>query len=264
MTHDHLKIAEYEGVMEIALADEKNLNCLSDDLCTEFLSQLRVAESDKGIRTVVITGRGKLFCSGGDLKAFINIDESLDSRVGRMLRDVHNPMVMFIRSMSTPVIAKVNGPAFGAGLTLALCADIVYAAESAFFTLPFVEKLAAVPDMGTSWLLSRILGPARALALALTGEKISAGEAERMGLIWKSVPNEDLAPTVKAIAIRLARMPAQAVARTKYEMKLALFNSFEDQIELERQLQIAGFSGKEVAEAFAAVLERREPDFTKV
>ena len=85
-----------------------------------------------------------------------------------------------------------------------------------------------------------------------------------MGLIWKSVPDEDLASTVKAIAIRLARMPAQAVARTKYEMKQALFNSFKDQIELERQLQIAGFSGKEVAEAFAAVLERREPDFTKV
>ena len=167
---------------------------------------------------------------------------------------------MWTNNASLPIVASVHATAFGAGVTLALCADLVFAAESARFSFPFVPKLSAVPDMGTSWLLTRLLGPCRAFGLALTGDQISAREAEHWGMIWRAVPDEDLAATVKDQALNLAKLSPEVVARTKFEFNQAIGNTFEAQIELERQLQIACFQSSAVRETFRAVLERRIPN----
>jgi 2-(1,2-epoxy-1,2-dihydrophenyl)acetyl-CoA isomerase len=227
------------------------------------LDKLRSAKSNSAVSAIVITGEGKFFCSGGDIKAYENLEESRADKVGRVLADVYNPLVRLIFEMPKPVIASINGPCIGAGAALALAADIVFAAKSVSFSFPFVPRLAAVPDLGTSWHLPRLIGRGAALALTLTGETISADEAATMGLVWKSVPDEQLESVVHDYANRLARMPAGAVARVKFEMSQALGNSFDAQVALERQLQIACFSGEEVAEAFTALSERRQPRFRR-
>ena len=261
MTGEFIKSRQHENVLVLSLADEKTRNCLSEALCTELLDELRSASSNPTVSAIVITGEGKYFCSGGDIKAYENLAEPRAEKVGRVLAEVYNPLVKFIFEMPKPIIASINGPCFGAGAALALATDIVFAGESVSFSFPFVPKLAAVPDLGTSWHLVRLIGRGAALALALTGETISADEAARMGLIWKSVPDEQLESVVHDYANRLARMPANAVARAKFEMTWALINSFDAQVALERQLQIGCFSGEEVAEALSAISERRQPRF---
>jgi 2-(1,2-epoxy-1,2-dihydrophenyl)acetyl-CoA isomerase len=229
-----------------------------------LIAELNDVSADENTRAVLLTGTGKVFCSGANFKSILESDLAPVQHLDRMLLETYHPLIGLLTNMPVPVVAAVNGAAIGGGVTLALATDIVFAKQSATFAIRFLQKLGAVPDTGSSWLFARVLGPSRALALTATGEPISAQDAERIGLIWKAVPDAEFRDKVLGCAQQLARLPMQAFARTRALLRQAHMNTLGDHMEWERQQQLVCFAGAEVDEALSAVRERREPDFTKL
>lgn len=259
-----IEVSDYQSVRQLCLNDPTSLNSLSEGLATELSQHFTDAEADNSVRSIVLTGKGKTFCSGGNLKEFLQVAEPLDQYIQRLISELYTPLALQIRNLTKPIITAMNGPAIGAGVGLALGADIVFAAQSSYFSLPFVPALGVVPDMGSSWLVPRALGYNRALALALTGEKFSAEQAQVAGMIWKCVPDAELQQIVRTAAVKLAALPQQAVLRTKAAFANAQQNTFEQQLNLECELQTESFGGAEFQEGLAAFKQRRAPDFSKV
>src|SRR5437879_11406752 len=177
-----VQIMNRDGVCALTLDHMESRNSLSEELARELLAALARAATDPSVHSVLLTGRGTAFCAGGNLKQFAGVDEPLDRYIGRMLRELYTPLALALHRFDKPLIAAVNAAAVGAGVGLALCADVVLAASSAYFVLPFVPALGAVPDMGTSWLVPRLIGQPRALGLLLTGDRLSANDAQAAGL----------------------------------------------------------------------------------
>ena len=263
MTH-YIEVSDYQSVRQLCLNDPASLNSLSECLATELSQHLTAAQDDAEVRAVVLTGSGKTFCSGGNLKEFLQVAEPLDEYIQRLITDLYTPLAMQIRNFPKPIITALNGAAIGAGVGLALGTDMVFAARSAYFALPFVPALAVVPDMGSSWLVPRALGYSRALALALTGEKFSAEQAQAAGMIWKCVADAELEQVVRASALKLAALPQRAMLRTKAAFSQAHENTFAQQLDLECVLQTESFGGTEFQEGLHAFKQRRAPDFSKV
>jgi 2-(1,2-epoxy-1,2-dihydrophenyl)acetyl-CoA isomerase len=264
MPTTRIQITNREGVCVLTLDHVESRNSLSEELARELLTALASAATDPSVRSVLLTGRGKAFCAGGNLKQFAGADEPLNRYVGRIIRELYTPLALAMHRFDKPMIAAVNGAAVGAGVGLALCADIVLAASSAYFVLPFVPALGAVPDMGTSWLVPRLIGQPRALGLLLTGDRLSADDAQAAGLIWKTVADTELEGAALALAETLGALPVDAVQRTKLALAAARHNSFEEQLELERELQMCSFGGDEFREGLAAFREGRRPNFRKL
>ena len=263
MPTTRIQIMNREGVCVLTLDHVESRNSLSEELARELLTAFASAATDPSVRSVLLTGRGKAFCAGGNLEQFADADEPLNRYVGRMIRELYTPLALAMHRFDKPMIAAVNGAAVGAGVGLALCADIVLAASSAYFVLPFVPALGAVPDMGTSWLVPRLIGQPRALGLLLTGDRLSADDAQAAGLIWKTVADTELEGAALALAENLGALPVDAVQRTKLALAAARHNSFEEQLELERELQMSSFGGDEFREGLAAFREGRRPNFRK-
>src|SRR5512139_3687296 len=191
-------------VRTITLNRPATLNSFTAGMHAELLPALEAAAADAAVRCVVVTGAGRGFCAGQDLG-----DPAMtgDVDVGAVIERYYRPLATRVRTMPVPVIAAVNGVAAGAGANFALCCDFVVAARSASFIQAF-SKIGLVPDCGGTWLLPRLLGRARALGYAMTGDKLPAEEAARIGLIWQCVEDAALADTVAALADRLAGMPS--------------------------------------------------------
>jgi 2-(1,2-epoxy-1,2-dihydrophenyl)acetyl-CoA isomerase len=222
-------------------------------------NRLKIAPEELQAR---MCGRGdRLF--RGSLKDFMKLDEPPGQYIRRVIRHLYAPLALKIYQMPKLVVTAVNGPAIGAGVGLALLGDLVFATQSAYFSLPFVPALGVVPDMGTTWLVPRLLGYSRALGYALTGEKLAAAEAMAAGLIWRCIPDADFHEAVQAQTKALAALPVAAVQRTKRAFQQAHINSFDEQLKLEAELQSASFDGPEFQEGLAAFRERRAPDFTR-
>jgi 2-(1,2-epoxy-1,2-dihydrophenyl)acetyl-CoA isomerase len=262
MTNALIDISDNGAVRTLTLDDPASLNSLSEALATQLSAALSAAQQDAQVRCVVLTGRGKAFCAGGNLKDFMREEERLDHYIGRAIRKLYGPLALQLRDFGKPLLTALNGPAIGAGAGLALNADLVLATRSAYFSLPFVPVLGAVPDMGVSWLLPRRLGYARALGYALTGERLTAAEAVAAGLIWQCVEDDRFAAAVDAAAAKLAALPLQAVRRTRQALAQAHGNSLEQQLELEAELQATSFGSAEFREGLAAFKAHRAPDFT--
>jgi 2-(1,2-epoxy-1,2-dihydrophenyl)acetyl-CoA isomerase len=209
------------------------------------------------IRAVVITGSGRGFCAGQDLS-----DPAMVGKVdvGAVVERFYRPLALRVRTMPVPVVAAVNGVAAGAGANLALCCDFVVAARSASFIQAF-SKIALVPDCGGTWLLPRLVGRARALGLAMTGDKLPADEAQRMGMIWQCVDDVALMDTVMALATRLAALPSRALAETRRALDAAVCMDFGDAITLEANAQRELGSAADFAEGVAAFFAKRPPVF---
>lgn len=261
MTTSLIDVSDRDGVRTLCLNDPSSLNSLSEKLATELAQALTAAADESKVRAVVITGRGKLFCAGGNLKDFMAVNEPLDQYIGRVIRDLYAPLAAQIRTLPKPVLAALNGPAIGAGVGLALCADIVIATQSAYFTLPFVPALGVVPDMGASWLVPRLLGYSRALGYALTGDRLSADQAQAVGMIWQCVADAEFETAVQVLATKLAALPRSATQRTKHALQQAHCQTFDQQLALERELQMQSFSEADFLEGLAAFKERRPPHF---
>ena len=245
------------AVRWITLNRPAALNSFTAEMHRLLLPALNDAAADAGIRAVVITGAGRGFCAGQDLndpEMTGNVD------VGAVIERYYRPLATRVRSMPVPVIAAVNGVAAGAGANLALCCDFVVAARGASFIQAF-SKIGLVPDCGGTWLLPRLVGRARALGLAMTGDKLPAEEAQRIGMIWQCVDDAELQASVTALADRLAAMPSKALAETRRALDAAMPMAFADAITLEADTQRELGRGHDFAEGVAAFFAKRPPQF---
>lgn len=249
--------ARDEGVLTLTLNRPERLNAITDELLDALTAALRAAEEDAAVRAIVLTGTGRAFCSGQDLKAAAG-EGGVDVRA--KLREHYAPAIRALRSVSKPVIAAVNGPAAGAGFSLALATDLRIAAESATFVQAFV-RIGLMPDAGSTYFLPRIVGPARAAELMMLGDAIDAGRALEIGLVSRVVPDAELPAAAGAIAQRLARGP-RSIAYIKEALALSAGNDLEAQLQVEERLQEQAAATSDFFEGIGAFLEKRDPRFT--
>jgi 2-(1,2-epoxy-1,2-dihydrophenyl)acetyl-CoA isomerase len=247
-----------DHVATITLNRPDALNALTIVLKDELLAMLVQVSNDPTVRAVVLTGAGRAFCAGQDLRERLGPDAvPLDEEI----RERYNPIIMAMRHLDRPIIGAINGIAAGAGASLALACDLRIAAESATFLLAF-GRIGLVPDSGATWFLPRLVGSAKAAELALLGDPLSAADAERIGLVAKVVPADSVVAEARAIAERLADMAPQAVALTKWALQASWTTSLEEQLEMEAQLQGIAGATADHAEGIAAFVDKRPPRFT--
>ena len=263
MSYQTLIYARERCVAVITLNQPERLNPLSAVMVGEMRDALARVRADKTVRALLVTANGKLFSSGADLGSgsFDGHSQSRGVRAGEIMRDSINPMITELHELPVPVIIALNGGVAGAGVGLALAGDIIFAVRSAYFYLPFVKKLALVPDAGASWFLQRSLGSARTLALCLTGERLSAEKAEQWGLIHTCVDEENLWGAAMGMAQQLARLPAHGVIEARQICMAASQNDLRTQLEYEAERQQVLFDLPTLTEGVSAFFEKREPVF---
>lgn len=236
MSEPLILLSESGAVTTLTLNRPAAMNSFTTAMHAELLAALNRAADDEGVRGVVITGAGRAFCAGQDLTDPL---AAPGRDLGSLIETHYAPLVERLRSMPVPVVAAVNGVAAGAGANLALCCDIVVAARSASFIQAF-SKIGLVPDTGGTWLLPRLVGHARALGIAMLGDKLSSAEAAQMGMIWQCVDDNALADTAAALAARLANQPLRALVATRAALAAAqgmdLRSALAEEARLQREL----------------------------
>lgn len=261
-----VRYAVADGVATLTLDDPVRLNPLTMPLLQAALQALQQVHDDRSVRVLVLQGAGRGFCSGADLSTFSAGDVSAAQRaeaVSDLLEHGGGPLVLALNALPVPVLCAVQGAVAGGGVGLALAADVVIAARSAFFYLPFVPALGLVPDMGAAWFIQRALGPARAKALTLLGDRLGAEQAAAWGLIWACVDDDRLADETARLAARLAALPAHAAVETRALLREAAAHELPAQLDLERQRQRALVAGEAFEEGLQAFLQKRRPQFPR-
>lgn len=248
------------GVLHLTLNRPEKLNSFNTDMHLALRACLDRAAAKDEIRAVLITGAGRGFCAGQDLGDRDPRKAESAPDLGLTIEKYYNPLVRQIRALNKPVICAVNGVAAGAGANLALACDIVFAARSARFIQAFA-KIGLVPDSGGTWSLSRLLGEARAKALALTAAPLDAATAADWGLIWQAVDDDKLQETATKLAQELAQGPTLGLSLIKQAIQASATNSLDEQLDLERDLQRQAGHSHDYAEGVSAFLEKRAPKF---
>jgi 2-(1,2-epoxy-1,2-dihydrophenyl)acetyl-CoA isomerase len=244
------------AVRKLTLNRPAALNSFTQAMHRELRAALDAAADDAGVRCLVITGAGRGFCAGQDLN-----DPEVGSNVGQVVERIYKPLALRIASMPVPVIAMVNGVAAGAGANFALGCDLVIAARSASFIQAF-SKIGLIPDCGGTWLLPRLVGRGKAIGLAMTGDKLGAEAAERMGLIWTVVDDAALNDQTMALAGKLAAMPTKALAATRRTIDEAIMVDYASALSLEARVQNEMGAQADFREGVAAFLEKRSAKFS--
>jgi len=244
------------AVRKLTLNRPAALNSFTSAMHRELRAALDAAADDAAVRCLVITGAGRGFCAGQDLN-----DPEVGTNVGQVVERIYKPLALRIASMPVPVIAMVNGVAAGAGANFALGCDLVIAARSASFIQAF-SKIGLIPDCGGTWLLPRLVGRAKAIGLAMTGDKLSAEAAERMGLIWSVVDDAALNEQTMALAGKLAAMPVKALAATRRTIDEAIMVDYASALSLEARVQNDMGAQPDFREGVAAFLEKRAAKFS--
>jgi 2-(1,2-epoxy-1,2-dihydrophenyl)acetyl-CoA isomerase len=254
-----------DGAATIELNRPQALNAWNAQLGSDLLAALRQTEQDDAVRALVVTGAGRGFSSGADLKDISGGDETADGRpdVYKTLTERYHPIMHAIREMPKPVIAAVNGPAVGIGCSLALCCDLILAAESAYFLLAFVN-IGLVPDGGSSLFLPTRVGMARATELSMLGERLGAARALEWGLINRVIPDASLLGEAASLAARLAAGPTRSYAGTKRQLNNWLYSRMEEQLELEARIQQEMAGSDDFVEGAMAFAEKRPPRFAGI
>ena len=258
MTQDLVLSSVDNGVATLTLNRPAALNSFTTAMHAALLATLNAAADDASVRCVVLTGAGRGFCAGQDLG---DPAAAPGQDLGALIRDHYQPLIERLRSMPVPVVAAVNGVAAGAGANIALACDVVLAAQSANFIQAF-SKIGLIPDAGGTWLLPRLVGSARAMGLALLGDKLPAADAERMGLIWQAVPDDALATSAQLLAQRLATMPSKALVATRQAFAAAQRMPLSDALANEAQWQSQLGSAHDYLEGIAAFQQKRAPHFS--
>jgi 2-(1,2-epoxy-1,2-dihydrophenyl)acetyl-CoA isomerase len=250
------------GVATIALSRPQALNAWNKQLGLDLLTALGQVRETEQARAVVLTGAGRAFSSGADLKDFSGGDLTPDGRpdVYKTLTERYHPIMHAVRELPKPVVAAVNGPAVGIGCSLALCCDLVLAARSAYFLLAFVN-IGLVPDGGSSLFVPSRVGMARASEMALLGERVGAEQALQWGLVNRVVDDERLGEEAAALAERLASGPTRAYAGSKRQLNAWLYPRMAEQLELEAQIQREMAGSEDFVEGATAFLQKRPPAF---
>jgi 2-(1,2-epoxy-1,2-dihydrophenyl)acetyl-CoA isomerase len=249
-----------EGVLTIELNRPDSLNAWDQALGDQLRAAVEEAAGDDAVRAVVVTGAGRAFSSGADLKAGFEPTPEGVPDVRAALTERYHPIITGIREMPKPVLAAVNGPAVGIGCSLALACDLVLAAESAYFLLAFVN-IGLVPDGGSSVLVPERVGFARAAEMAMLGERVPARQALEWGLVNRVVPDGQLADEARALADRLAAGPTRSYAGSKRQLNAWRFARMQEQLDLEASIQQEMAGSGDFQEGVQAFLERRSPRF---
>ncbi|MCB8836375.1 2-(1,2-epoxy-1,2-dihydrophenyl)acetyl-CoA isomerase PaaG [Aurantimonas sp. VKM B-3413] len=263
MSEEPLLRETSEGVLTLTLNRPDKLNAFTPDMHRALHVALGDAAEDAAIRAVLLTGAGRGFCAGQDLG-----DRNPDAAdgppdLGETIETFYNPLIRAIRSLAKPVVCAVNGVAAGAGANIALACDIVLAAEGAKFVQSF-SKLGLVPDSGGTWMLARLIGEARAKALFLTAEPITASQAAEWGLIWRAVPDAELMVEARQLAEKLAAGPTFGLGLIKQAVHASADQSLDASLDLERDLQRRAGRSADYAEGVRAFLQRRKPTYSGV
>lgn len=249
-----------EGYRVITLNRPQRLNAFNEAMHAALRAALDDAEADETCRALLLTGAGRGFCTGQDLSDRVATGDSKRD-LGASLEAYYNPLVRKLRALPFPVVAAVNGVAAGAGANIALNCDIVLAARSAKFVQAFA-KLGLVPDSGGTWLLPRLVGMARARGLALLAEPLTADKAEDWGLIWRAVDDDALMTEAEKLCSQFAAAPTAGLALIKRILDASETNTFDRQLDLERDLQREAGLSPDYAEGVRAFMEKRAPNFT--
>ncbi len=260
MTYESIQFTIANGIAVLTLNRPDRLNSFTKAMHGEVRDALDKLQADKTVRVLVLTGAGRGFCAGQDLNDRAVEPGAPGVDLGESVEKYYAPLVTTLRTLPMPVICAVNGVAAGAGANLALACDIVLAAKSASFIEAFC-KLGLIPDTGGTWVLPRLVGPARAMGLALLGDKLPAEKAEQWGLIWRCVPDEALMDEAMAMAEHFAKAPTKGLAFTKKAMLASWTNTLEQQLQMEAgMMRELGYS-HDYREGVAAFIEKRQPHF---
>lgn len=265
MTYETIRFTIEQGIATLTLNRPERLNSFTHAMHLEVRDALTRVEEDKSVRVLLLTGAGRGFCAGQDLndravEPGVATSGAAGVDLGESVEKFYAPLVLTLKSLPLPVICAVNGVAAGAGANLALACDIVLAAKSASFIEAFC-KLGLIPDTGGTWVLPRLIGPARALGLALLGDKLPAEKAEEWGLIWRCVPDESLMDEAMAMARHFATAPTKGLAFTKRAMQDSWTNTLEQQLHLEGDMMRELGYSHDYREGVAAFIAKRQPQF---
>lgn len=261
MSEETILVEKAAGYHRLILNRSDKLNAFNAGMNRALLAAFQAAAADEDCRAVLLTGAGRAFCAGQDLGDRNPATMEGPPDLGETLETLYNPLIREIRTLEKPVVCAVNGVAAGAGANIALACDIVLAAKSAKFIQAF-SKIGLVPDSGGTWSLMRLLGEARAKALAMTGMPLGAAQAAEWGMIWKAVEDEDLMGEATSLMEAFAVAPTVGLGFTKRAIQAAATNSLDAQLDLERDLQRAAGQTPDYAEGVSAFLEKRPPNFT--
>jgi 2-(1,2-epoxy-1,2-dihydrophenyl)acetyl-CoA isomerase len=250
-------IKHTNGVCELRLNRPSVFNSFNKEMAMQLQQALDACDLDEAVRAIVITGEGKAFCAGQDLA------EAMDPEgpeLQSIVRDHYNPIIERIRTIEKPIIAAVNGVAAGAGANIALACDITIAKKSSSFIQAF-SKIGLIPDSGGTFFLPRIIGMQKAMALMMTGDKVSADQALELNMIYKSVEDDDFENEVTQFAETIAKMPTRGLGLTKKAINASYSNTLTEQLALEETLQTEAGATYDFREGVNAFLEKRKPEF---
>jgi 2-(1,2-epoxy-1,2-dihydrophenyl)acetyl-CoA isomerase len=245
------------GVCELRLNRPSVFNSFNKEMAIQLQKALDACDLDDAVRAIVITGEGKAFCAGQDLAEAMDPD---GPELQSIVRDHYNPIIERIRTIEKPIIAAVNGVAAGAGANIALACDITIAKKSASFIQAF-SKIGLIPDSGGTFFLPRIIGMQKAMALMMTGDKVTSDQAVELNMIYKSVDDDDFESEVKQFAETIAKMPTRGLGLTKKAINASYSNSLTEQLALEETLQTEAGETYDFREGVNAFLEKRKPEF---
>lgn len=252
---ENLRSELAHGVLRLTITRPRRMNAIDLPTMKALSAAVKTAADDRRVRTIVLTGEGPAFCTGADLVA-----GEADPQNPGIVMDIANELVRTITSVPVPVIAAVNGPAAGVGVSIALAADLTYAAESAYFLLAFVN-IGLMPDGGASLLVPAAIGRTRAAEMALLGERVSAQDAARFGLVARTLPDAELAAHVDVIAARTATGPRRALELTKQALNASTLGDLDAALAREKDGQVELLASPDFAEGAAAMLEKRPARF---
>ena len=256
MTSIEIKIEN--NIAFIALNRPEVFNSFNREMALNLQQKLDDCEKNKEVRAIVLTGNGKAFCAGQDLKEVTTPE--LNPGFKAILEEHYNPIIERIRSIEKPIIAAVNGVAAGAGANIALACDIVVANENASFIQAF-SKIGLIPDSAGTFFLPRLIGFQKASALMMTGDKVDVVEAERIGMIYKWFSTEAFNLEVTKLAVKMAKMPTKGLGLTKRVLNASLVNNLQEQLALESECQIESAQTEDYSEGVNAFVEKRKPNF---
>ena len=260
MTYTTIEFDIDQSIARITLNRADVLNALNVPLVTELRAAIESVRDDTSVRCLLVTGNGRGFCAGADLKQRMSSMEGEKPDLGTSIEVNYNPIIRALNTLRIPSVCAVNGIAAGAGASLALACDIVIAARSASFLQAFT-KIGLIPDCGSTWLLPRLVGSARAKALAMLAEPVPAEQAEAWGMIWQCVDDDALLNRANELVAHLAQQPTQALGLLKRALALSSGNTLHEQLDVERDLQrLAGYTD-DFAEGVKAFAEKRPAIF---
>jgi 2-(1,2-epoxy-1,2-dihydrophenyl)acetyl-CoA isomerase len=267
MQGQHIRMHRDGDVAVITLDNPGRRNAFSERMQRGLAELIQQVHATPSIRAVLLTAAGDAFCAGGDLASGIPAGDEKQSRgqsTRAAMEALSNPLVAGLRELPVPLVAAIPGVAAGSGVGIALAADVVVAARSAYFYLPHMAKLGIVPDLGTTWFLERLIGRGRATALTLLGQRLTAEQAQQWGLIWACVDDDQLQEHALGIARQLADLPAHAAIETRRAYEAAARNDLPAQLRYEAQRLSDLMDRPEFDEGMRAFVEKRAPDFKRL